>query len=249
MWRIVYRILFPLCALYQKSGTFVTFKQLAHDATLQPPLKDIPSTSFLIFGSWPPKETVGIGHFIPRRPPKTFSGPRSNRCFHHEQNYNQSFHPLKEWRSLNGRGKDTGRKTEMVGDLSRLWLGNFKQTSLWAVDPDSSRSVLRWSGSLSARGKSSPSHNLIDDLYIPENMDRNLNLWQSHRMILVVAFEDSTNYLQLVGQIMYIAPTTVHQCSATKSGSFALHDSAGKSGCQNLWLIVNLAIALKKHGK
>ena len=56
MWRIVYRILFPLCALYQKSGTFVTFKQLAHDATLQPPLKDIPSTSFLIFGSWPPKE-------------------------------------------------------------------------------------------------------------------------------------------------------------------------------------------------
>ena len=44
-------------------------------------------------------------------------------------------------------------------------------------------------------------------------------------MILVTVFKDSINYLQVLVQIMYIAPTTVHQCSASKLESFALHGS------------------------
>ena len=118
------------------------------------------------------------------------------------------------------------KQTETVAGLSLSRSRPWKRTSLWAVDPDSSHSVLRWSGSLSARGKSSPSHIQIDDLNILENVNRNFEgvAEPPNTMILVVAFEDSTNYLQLLVQIMYVAPTTVHQCSASKLEMFALHE-------------------------
>ena len=67
-------------------------------------------------------------------------------------------------------------------------------------------------------------------------------------VILVNVFEDSITYLQFVVQIMYIAPTTVHQCSASWKASHYTIPQIHKMRKEKLpepVVIVNRAITWK----
>ena len=181
----------------------------------------------------PPKERLRIGRFMLSSPSskillwanvRQVLSSRANDVF-----YSQRFHPFeRESRSCNGHGNTTETNWNRPLILAAYGHGNFKRNNFvgsWPWLQPFSPQVVRVS--LSARGKSSPT---------VANMEAMANSWKTWTGIWRCgkatehndsghSFQGLNKLFTNVVQIMYIAPTTVHQCSASKLESFALHGS------------------------
>ena len=182
MWGIIDTILSPLC---QNSGTCVTFKHLANDATPQPPSKDL----------LPSRVHFDFGCFISRRPPKTLghrpAGASTTSQFHQRPH---QFHPFeRESRSCNGRGNTTETNWNRPLILAAYGHGNFNRNNFvdsWPWLQPFNPHVVRV-GVSECSGEASPSHILNDEN--PWKRGPEFDVAEPpNTMILVTVFKDWT---------------------------------------------------------